>query len=786
MHGIYEAREPNSNFRTGDYLALNRDVAESRLCPVRHYINNGWRENRKTCVNQKKDIIKEEGVVTSKNKDAENLRNNIFDIVYISGFPNSPSHSYRVNDSIEALKECGVSSTWIRYENINKYSYELHFSKCICLFRLPHTENLEKLISSWKEAGVVVCYDCDDYIFDKNVANEKNVDGLRYLNDLQLKQYNKDVLNYRKALLLCDIATFSTQPLVEACQEIGVKTVLIHNTINNAKYKNSMEVLNSRAKNKEGKKITIGYASGSYTHQKDLRVAASSIVHVLKKYEYVEFCVLGDIKLNEINEFQNADLSVRKRIHNRIKVSEKELLNELSKFDINIAPLEYGNPYCEAKSELKYFDAGLLEIPTVASPTQPYRSAITNGKDGYIAASEDDWINSLEMLIRDEEMRCALGKYARAKVQQNYSITTKCNELNKFLVDVNEISKGRSRTCRKTVTVLLPGLIKGSGGHAIHFDMVNQYVKSGMFVRILFLEPTTDFETAEDIQSYYGFDKEKVRCSYNISFDGITNIFIATHWSTVNYVEKNHSKSSKYYIILDYEPYFYPMSEDFIRAQFTYKTNIHKVTWGPWIKNILEKHDDIVGVKTFPFYYNKNVYSQSHQIKKTYNKVLFFARPLMPRRCFNLGIEAIFKYQSKYGYNTEFVLFGSDNLEKYNLPIQYTDLGVLSPKQLNSLYNEAGLAIVFSTTNPSKAPFEMMACGLPVLDLNINSSVISYGSFDNAFLCDPDADQIAETINNIMTDRSLVTRKSTSALKYSMDIDDEYTAAEKLIKIIKS
>jgi glycosyltransferase involved in cell wall biosynthesis len=228
------------------------------------------------------------------------------------------------------------------------------------------------------------------------------------------------------------------------------------------------------------------------------------------------------------------------------------------------------------------------------------------------------------------------------------------------------------------------------------------------------------------------------------------------------------------------------MSEDFIRAQFTYKTDIQKVTWGPWIKNILEKHDYIVGVKTFPFYYNKDVYSQNHQIKKTYNKVLFFARPLMPRRCFNLGIEAIFKYQSKYGYRTEFVLFGSDNLEKYNLPIQYTDLGVLSPKQLNSLYNEAGLAIVFSTTNPSKAPFEMMACGLPVLDLNINSSVISYGSFENAFLCDPDADQIAETINNIMTDRSLVTRKSISALKYSMEIDDEYTAAEKLIKIIKS
>ena len=48
-----------------------------------------------------------------------------------------------------------------------------------------------------------------------------------------------------------------------------------------------------------------------------------------------------------------------------------EPADEKARFDINLAPLEVGNPFCEAKSQLKFFEAGLVNCTTIASPTGP-------------------------------------------------------------------------------------------------------------------------------------------------------------------------------------------------------------------------------------------------------------------------------------------------------------------------------------------------------------------------------------------------------------------------------
>ena len=43
-------------------------------------------------------------------------------------------------------------------------------------------------------------------------------------------------------------------------------------------------------------------------------------------------------------------------------------------------------------------------------------------------------------------------------------------------------------------------------------------------------------------------------------------------------------------------------------------------------------------------------------------------------------------------------------------------------KDLADLYRESTIGMVFSTTNPSLVPYEMMACGLPVIDLKTDYS----------------------------------------------------------------
>ena len=89
-----------------------------------------------------------------------------------------------------------------------------------------------------------------------------------------------------------------------------------------------------------------------------------------------------------------------------------ELPNELARFDINLAPLEVGNQFCEAKSELKFFEAALVEVCTIASPTGPQRRAIRDKATGRLADTAREWYDAMLELIDDPAQRRRLAHAA--------------------------------------------------------------------------------------------------------------------------------------------------------------------------------------------------------------------------------------------------------------------------------------------------------------------------------------------------------------------------------------
>jgi len=66
-------------------------------------------------------------------------------------------------------------------------------------------------------------------------------------------------------------------------------------------------------------------------------------------------------------------------------------------------------------------------VPTVASATEPFRQAITDGVDGYVAHTETEWQEKLERLIVHPEERQNMGRQARQSVLARY-VTTAGNE----------------------------------------------------------------------------------------------------------------------------------------------------------------------------------------------------------------------------------------------------------------------------------------------------------------------------------------------------------------------
>jgi glycosyltransferase involved in cell wall biosynthesis len=97
------------------------------------------------------------------------------------------------------------------------------------------------------------------------------------------------------------------------------------------------------------------------------------------------------------------------------------------------------------------------------------------------------------------------------------------------------------------------------------------------------------------------------------------------------------------------------------------------------------------------------------------------------------------------------VLYGS-NLP-LTVPFPAENIGVVPPSELAALYRRASVGLVFSLTNLSLVTQEMMASGLPVVELNgENVSSLLGESGELVMLAAPDPDSIADAIEKVLDD----------------------------------
>lgn len=90
-------------------------------------------------------------------------------------------------------------------------------------------------------------------------------------------------------------------------------------------------------------------------------------------------------------------------------------------------------------------------------------------------------------------------------------------------------------------------------------------------------------------------------------------------------------------------------------------------------------------------------------------------QPEKGRRVAPLLVEAI-RVALELDPSLTFYLYGSD------APVPISDhrvvsLGLISTDECRELYWRCKCGVSLSISNPSRIPFEMMACGLPVIDL---------------------------------------------------------------------
>ena len=98
-------------------------------------------------------------------------------------------------------------------------------------------------------------------------------------------------------------------------------------------------------------------------------------------------------------------------------------LKDLSEIDIGVMPLPVDR-WSKGKCGLKALQFMALGVPTVCSPVGVNTDIIQDDQNGFIAGTEDEWVDKLGRLIRSRELRQRLGQAGRATVEQKYSAIT--------------------------------------------------------------------------------------------------------------------------------------------------------------------------------------------------------------------------------------------------------------------------------------------------------------------------------------------------------------------------
>jgi len=220
-------------------------------------------------------------------------------------------------------------------------------------------------------------------------------------------------------------------------------------------------------------------------------------------------------------------------------------------------------------------------------------------------------------------------------------------------------------------------------------------------------------------------------------------------------------------------PEFFATSAESLWAERTYSFDLFPICGSTWLRDLLEERYGRHGT-WFRFGVDHDVY-RPLPVERRRDTVLFYCRDATPRRAVPLGLLALDELWRRR-HEVRIVLFGDDRPNDTSFP--YEHLGIVGPDVLARRYCEATVGLVLSLTNYSLIPQEMMACGLPCVDLAGRCPDAVFGRDGPVELAEPDPIALADAIEALLDDEPRWRRRSEAGLEFAADASWDLAARQ--------
>jgi O-antigen biosynthesis protein len=318
---------------------------------------------------------------------------------------------------------------------------------------------------------------------------------------------------------------------------------------------------------------------------------------------------------------------------------------------------------------------------------------------------------------------------------------------------------------RLRLAMVIPPFNRGSGGHNTLFQIFSRLERRGHTCSVWladyqgYARGVWPAVLRHDINEFFAPFQGPV---YK-GFDGWqgADVAIATGWQTVHAMLQLENCRARAYVVNDHEPEFYASSTEHALAADTYRYDLHCIAASPWLRDVLiERYGS--SAEAFQLGVEHDTY-HPRPTERRQDMVIYYARYATPRRAVPIGLMALAELKRRRP-DVRIVLFGTDEVLHTSFPYEHLD--VLSPTQLSWLYSQATVGLCLSLTNFSLMPKEMLACGLPCVELAGISAESIFGSDGPLELAPLDPNRIADALERLISDRTEWERRSREGIEF--------------------
>ncbi len=316
---------------------------------------------------------------------------------------------------------------------------------------------------------------------------------------------------------------------------------------------------------------------------------------------------------------------------------------------------------------------------------------------------------------------------------------------------------------------VVPPFDVGGGGHTTIFRMVQALERQGHTCTIWVHDPhSLEHASGAGMRKRIADHYLDVAAHVELGFDNWrgADVAIATGWETVYPVMLLGECAGRAYFVQDHEPEFYATSSDSSFAEHTYSMGLKCICASPWLADLVATR---YGADTVAFELGVDTgqYHPEPGVERSDDLIVYYARNFTARRAVELGTLALAEVVRRRP-GTRVALFGTHHT--LALPFEYRHVGVVDAARLRRLYGEATVGLSTSLTNYSLIPTEMLACGLPVVELRGRACESVFGDDDEIVtLADEDPVSLADAICELLDDPERRARLSRAGLEFASE-----------------